>query len=267
MSSTGKCLLLAAVLLGGCGGRSRVEAPEAARPVVERPVVEPAGVDPALLRSATLSPGDPEEKCSAGGPYRARCLQARAHPEVPFVWVLFWDEHVVDERGDHVTRAESELLARRQRVFDRLQADGAVDIVTTNAAQTEAVVTATHAQVRGVLALPDVEHVEVSCAESDHEFCACGRLRVDQREQHAFCGAMRGRPLRPGAACSGPLELAGCTRAELCQFVMALALDPNDKTWLFSSGCLPEQPGWRPVPEDMRPGLQAAVEAPHCPEP
>ena len=237
------------------GEPARTEAPPTgARLEGKTEIVEPVGVDPSLLVSAELAPGDVEAKCHAPS-YLARCLQARAHPQVRFTWTLVFDEYWTDERGDHVAYTEAEKLARRQRVIDRLQADGAREIHTYSSLWSVLVV-ATHPQVRGAMALPEVDMVEVSCADDDREFCDCGRLRVEQCRAHAFCGEVHGYP-----NCREPLILAGCTRAELCTDSMSRARDPRGVMWQFRSGCFPDQPGWEPLGS----AIDMVTGEPRCP--
>ncbi len=204
----------------------------------------PVGVDPALLRTATLAPGDPEAKCSVNGYYLARCLQARAHPEVPFLWDLYWDDLTYDGHGNTRTYSESEQSERRARVLTRLRADGATEILG-GASPSSVWVIAPHPRIRGALALPDVQHATVSCAPDEREFCACEPLRGDQCPEHAFCQAVNGQLEDREARCMGPRTLAGCTRAEVCGDMGSYALDPEGRRWRFFSTCLPEQPGWR----------------------
>ncbi|WP_434422568.1 hypothetical protein [Nannocystis pusilla] len=242
------------------GEPARTEAPPtetlttAASPEERMEIVEPVGVDPSLLVSAELAPGNVEAKCHAPH-YLARCLQARAHPQVRFTWILVFDEYWTDERGDQVAYTEAEKLARRQRVIDRLQADGAREIHTYSWLWSVLVV-ATHPQVRGAMALPEVDMVSVSCADDDREFCDCSRLRVDQCRAHAFCGEVHGYP-----NCREPLTLAGCTRAELCTDSMSRARDPRGVMWQFRSGCYPDQPGWKPLGS----AIDMVTGEPRCP--
>ncbi|MCY1055811.1 hypothetical protein [Nannocystis sp. SCPEA4] len=198
----------------------------------------PVGVDPSLLATSELMPGDVEAKCHAPH-YLARCLQARAHPEVRFSWILSLDVNTTDERGDQVALGEAALRERWQQVIDRLRADGAHEI-GENWGLDSVFVTAPHPAVRGAMGLPQVYMVSPSCAEDDHEFCACERLRVDQCLAHAFCQDVRGLP-----RCREPAVLAGCTRAEACADSITHAIDPGGGKWEFPSSCLPDQPGWR----------------------
>ncbi|MCY1066495.1 hypothetical protein OV090_17075 [Nannocystis sp. RBIL2] len=237
------------------GEPARTEAPPTeARLERTTESVEPVGVDPSMLVSAELAPGDAEAKCHAPS-YLERCLQARAHPQVRFTWSLVFDEYWTDERGDQVAYTEAEKLARRQRVMDRLQADGAREIHTYSWLWSVLVV-ATHPQVRGAMALPEVSMVEVSCADDDREFCDCRRLRVEQCRAHAFCGEIHGYP-----NCREPLTLAGCTRAELCTDSMSRARDPRGVMWQFRSGCYPDQPGWEPLGS----AIDRVTGEPRCP--
>lgn len=232
------------------GEPARTEAPLEGK----KEIVEPVGVDPSLLVSAELAPGDVEAKCHAPS-YLARCLQARAHPQVRFTWTLVFDEYWTDERGDQVAYTEAEKLARRRRVMERLQADGAREIHTYSSLWSVLVV-ATHPQVRGAMALPEVSMVSVSCADDDREFCDCGRLRVEQCRAHAFCGEVLGYP-----NCREPLTLAGCTRAEVCTDSMGRARDPRGVMWQFRSGCYPDQPGWKPLGS----AIDMVTGEPRCP--
>lgn len=230
------------------------------------PYVVPVGMDPAMLRQAELAPGDPEVKCRADGPHLRRCLQARANPEVPLSWTLVWDQRYRDEQGDDIEYSEAQLQARRQRIVDRLRADGARDIVQMQSFAWMVSVIATYTVVRGALASPEVQHVEVACAD-EQGFCACERMRVAQCEDNAFCGAIRARPLRAGAACVGPPVLVGCGRAEVCSDVMSLAFDPTGAPWLFHNSCVPDQPGWRFAAKDQRADWRVTMTGPYCPEP
>lgn len=241
------------------GEPARTEAPPTEAPPTEPPPVvvapvEPVGVDPSLLVSAELAPGDVEVKCPAPT-YLARCLQARAHPEVRFTWFFVFDRYWTNERGDQVEYTESEKLARRKQVMDRLEADGAREIHTYSALWSVRVV-ATHPQVRGAMGLPPVRMIEVRCAEDDREFCACERLRVDQCPAHTFCQQIYGRP-----NCREPQTLAGCTRADMCTTAMARARDPRGVMWQFNSGCYPDQPGWQPLGS----AIDMVTGEPRCP--
>lgn len=221
---------LAAGLVGvGLGCARPAEPARVQQPAVRAGPVEPAGVEPALLERAELQPGDVEEKCRDAF-YLARCLQARAHPEVRFAWTLAWNE-----RG----AGEDERL--RQEVIDRLHADGVQEVVTDSWAWSVLVI-ASYRQVRLAMSLPHVSMVTVGCAEDDQEFCACDRLRVDQCEAHAFCQEVYGWP-----NCQEPPTLAGCTRAQACTDAVTFARDPGGVTWKFRSGCRPDQPGWQPL--------------------
>ncbi|MBZ5713642.1 hypothetical protein [Nannocystis pusilla] len=236
-------------VLFACAGIGLCAALACARPAEPAPPAspaagvapEPVGVDPSLLTTGELAPGDVEAKCPSPL-YLARCLQARAHPEVRFTWSLAWDEHRTNERGDQVAYTESEMLARRQQVIDRALADGVREIYPRRSRLSEVILVGPAPAVRGAMALPQVRVVTVNCADDDREFCACERLRVDQCAAHAFCQEVHGL-LR----CREPAALAGCTRAELCQTAIGHAYDPGGTLWQFSSGCLPDQPGWRPV--------------------
>lgn len=234
---------------------ARFVAPEPG--VVATPHVAPVGLDPGVMRRAELAAGDPESKCD-GAMQRARCLQARAHPEVAFHWTLYWFEE-----GEAAEKA-----ARRQRVVDRLRADGATNIGVMGSVWSVEVV-ATHPAIRGAMAMHEVWRVQVECAEGEREHCACARLRVDQCEAHAFCHPLYGWPRRPDTACIGPRQLAGCTRAGACSDAVTYALDPAGQPWMFPNSCQPEQPGWRGVQmkEHMSPAWQAVHGAPMCPEP
>ncbi|MCY1066493.1 hypothetical protein OV090_17065 [Nannocystis sp. RBIL2] len=237
------------------GEPPRTEAPPTGAPSEGKTeIVEPVGVDPSLLVSAELAPGDVEEKCHAPH-YLARCLQARAHPQVRFAWTLVLDEYRTDERGDQVEYTEAEKLARRERVMVRLRAHGAGEIYIDSSLWSVRVV-ATHPQVREAMGLPHVRMVSVSCAEDDREFCDCGRLRVDQCPAHAFCSDVIGRP-----NCHGPLTLAGCTRFETCTDSMGRARDPRGVLWQFHSGCYPDQPGWKPYGS----AIDMTTGEPRCP--
>jgi len=216
------------------------------------------GVGPEVLTYARLEAGDPEAKCTDDGPARARCLQARAHPDVPFFWILYWDEYGHDKHGNGVAYSQHTLLARRQRVVERLRADGASQILDSKASSVRVI--APHRAVRGAMAMSEVAHVTVSCAEEDKDFCACERLRIDQCPQHAFCNSVHGQPRDPAGACMGPRELAGCTRAEGCSDSMTHAIDPTGRSWLFPSSCQPQQPGWRHPERRPQP-------LPDCPTP
>jgi len=216
---------------------SPAAAPEPGPPAAGAPP-EPVGVDPSLLTTSELAPGDVEVKCHAPH-YLARCLQARAHPEVRFSWFLTLDEYATDERGDQVRYGEAALREHKRQVIDRLRADGAVEI-DENWGPESIWVVAPHPAVRGAMGLPQVRMVTPSCADDDHEFCACERLRVDQCQAHAFCQDLRGR-----VRCRDPLQLAGCTRAEACNDSVTHAIDPRGVKWEFHNSCVPDQPGWR----------------------
>lgn len=207
-------------------------------------IADPVGVAPEMLRTSLLEPGDPEAKCSSNGYHLARCLQARAHPQVAFHWDLYWDEYETDEHGNGTTPSPSQLRARRDRVIARLRADGATQILDSTSPASVWVI-APYPAVRGALALPDVQHATVSCDPEDREFCACERLRVDQCPEHAFCQPVRGQPEDLAGRCMAPQALAGCTRAEGCSDAMTRAAGPDGRRWLFPSGCRPDQPGWR----------------------
>ena len=215
---------------------ARAATPEPPVAVVE--AIEPVGVDPSLLTTSELAAGDVEEKCHAPH-YLARCLQARAHPEVRFSWILTLDEDATDERGYQVRYGAATLRQHKRQVIDRLRADGAVEIDADWGAES-ILVTAPHPAVRGAMGLPHVRMVTPSCADDDHEFCACERLRVDQCQAHAFCQDVRGR-----VRCRDPVQLAGCTRAEGCNDSVTHATDPRGVKWEFHNSCVPDQPGWR----------------------
>jgi hypothetical protein len=200
--------------------------------------VEPAGVDPSLLTRATLSPGDVEEKCHAPL-YRARCLQARQHPEVRLLWSLTLGEYYRDERGNDVRFGEAELRERLEQVVEFARADGVRDSYP-DSRLTSVTLLGPYTAVRRAMALPQVDSVTPSCAEDDREFCACERLRVDQCEAHAFCQGVYGWP-----RCREPRVLAGCTRAETCRDSITHAYDPRGVKWEFPDSCVPDQPGWR----------------------
>lgn len=207
---------------------------------------EPPGVDPGLLARAVLQPGDVEEKCPEPL-HRARCLQARAHPDVRFTWMLVWND----------LSSDLEMRERLREVVKQLSADGAREIYPPLSSSWSVTVVAPYPEVRNALALPYVRMVNVSCADDDREFCACERLRIDQCEAHAFCQQVFGRP-----DCREPARLAGCTRAEMCQTAVSRAVDPRGMVWEFNSGCQPEQPGWR----SLGSAINLGKEQPQCPK-
>ena len=70
----------------------------------------------------------------------------------------------------------------------------------------------------------------------------CGRMYMEE--------ARFVEPVGVTSSCGGESLFFGCAPLMYCYEDFRLAFDPNGKCWLMPTGCIPDEPGWRPAVDD-----------------
>lgn len=191
---------------------------------------------------AVLVVGSAEGKCG-DGLQEARCAQAAANPDVELLWSLELEQRYEDDEGNLRQYPEDQQRFRRDCVLDYLESFG-VEAPSGSEHGIDSVwVDAAYSPLAPAIALNVVDEVNVYC-EGDHPFCDCSGLDLEGCAAHAFCQEIHASYLDPEAGCWRSSETVGCTRGEVCGAAMTPGCSPDDECYLFSSTCLPDQPGW-----------------------